>query len=317
VGAGFPASQHSRGIAVLNCDGHDQTNDPFFTGQSDWDVWERNLAHASGAADGHGIYLSNGSDWNIVRFNEAYDNSAADLQINADPGFTCDEEGIPFTDARCDAVAGTGEGGQGASDFMLIEDNFFHHGRGPGANFTSMRNSVVRNNIFAIYARHGVSFWQETDNPKLGSSDNLVLHNLFVATNRDQMIQFIVNSTRNDVRNNLFVGVTIAGAAVTANASAVAMEVDGTVAANSYVGNHYISADLTGRTIAAMETARADFDPTWFARFPTALNHDAGDFAPTATAPFLNRGALLPEAPRDRAGVTRTAPTDIGPFERP
>jgi len=35
---------------------------------------------------------------------------------------------------------------------------------------------VIRNNIFGFYPRHGVSFWQETDNPKLGSSDNKILY---------------------------------------------------------------------------------------------------------------------------------------------
>ncbi len=74
VGAGFPASEHSRGIAVLGCVGHDQDKDPFFSGQSDWNVWERNLAYGAKKGDGHGIYLSNGSDWNIVRLNSTYGN---------------------------------------------------------------------------------------------------------------------------------------------------------------------------------------------------------------------------------------------------
>ncbi len=34
VGAGYPADEHQRGIAVLNNVGHGQNKDPFFTGQS-------------------------------------------------------------------------------------------------------------------------------------------------------------------------------------------------------------------------------------------------------------------------------------------
>ncbi len=186
IGAGYAASEHSRGIAVIDCKGHDQDRDPFFSGQADWAVWERNVAYGAKAGDGHGIYLSNGGDWNIVRYNETYGNVSSDFQINADPDSTCKEVGIPFNDPRCDAYAGTGEGGQGASDYFLVDSNYFHHGAatGSGANFTSVRRSVIRNNIFGFYPRHGVSFWQETDNPKLGSSDNKILHNLFITTGR-------------------------------------------------------------------------------------------------------------------------------------
>ena len=87
IGAGYAASQHSRGIAVIDCKGHDQDRDPFFSGQSDWAVWERNVAHGAKTGDGHGIYLSNGGDWNIVRYNETYGNVSSDFQINADPDF--------------------------------------------------------------------------------------------------------------------------------------------------------------------------------------------------------------------------------------
>ena len=90
-------------------------------------------AFGAKAGDGHGIYLSNGSDWNIVRFNETYANVSSDFQINADPASTCKEVGIPFNDPRCDAYAGTGEGGQGASDYFLVDSNYFHHGVGQGS----------------------------------------------------------------------------------------------------------------------------------------------------------------------------------------
>ncbi len=309
VGADYASSQHQRGVAVLHCDGHGQNKDPFFTGASDWLVIERCLGHDAGTGDGHGIYLSNGSDWNIVRFNELWNNRSSDFQINADPASTCTDVGIDVSTPDCDAVAGTpGDGGRGASDFMLVEGNYFHDGLAQGANFTSARNGVVRDNIFAVYAKHGVSFWQETSNPRLGASGNYVAHNLFVATvaNR-QMLQFVEHSDRNVVENNVFVG---------AGTGCLAMEVDDTVGANVYTRNAYYSATLSGRTPNATEL-QGTLDKAWFRAFPTAATNDPTVFQPTASAPFLDQGALLPAVTLDREGTARKAPTDLGPFERP
>jgi hypothetical protein len=97
---------------------------------------------------GHGIHISNGSDWNIVRFNETFGNVSSDFRINAGPLEMCKEEGIAVDDPRCDAY--TGEGGRGAGDHFLVDGNYFHHGLGPGPNFTSVRRSLIRNNISAI-----------------------------------------------------------------------------------------------------------------------------------------------------------------------
>jgi len=98
IGAGFPQSQHARGIAVIDNNGHDQERDPFFSAQVDWATWERNVASGAKSGDGHGFYLSNGGDWNIVRYNETHSNVSSDFQINSDPASTCKEVGIPFND---------------------------------------------------------------------------------------------------------------------------------------------------------------------------------------------------------------------------
>lgn len=317
IGAGFPASQHARGIAVMNNNGHDQDRDPFFSAQVDWAVWERNVASGAKAGDGHGMYLSNGGDWNIVRYNETHSNVSSDFQINADPESTCKEVGIPFNDPRCDAYAGAGEGGQGASDYFLVESNYFHHGagNGSGANFTSVRRSVIRNNIFGFYnTRHGVSFWQETDNPKLGSSDNKILHNLFITTQR-HAVQFKANSTRNEFANNVILGVQIEGGTARANPSALLMEVDETVRDNAYRQNLYVSGKFEGREPNGQEIVRPDFSPGWFAKFPSTLNRDPNDFKPLTGAPFLDVGTLTRDAPVDRYGTPRTDRIDLGPIQ--
>ena len=314
VGEGYDASQHSRGIAVLRSTGNDQDRDPFFSGQSDWNVWEANLGFGAKKDDGHGIYISNGSDWNIVRFNETYGNVSSDFQINADPASTCADEGIPYDDARCDAYAGEGEGGRGASDYFLVEGNYFHDGASAGPNFTSVRRSVVRNNVFGPQARHNVSFWQETDNPKLGSSDNKVLHNLFITTGKHG-VQFSVHSTRNLFANNVLVGVTIDGGTVAANPAALLMEVDETAGDNVYRGNLYVSGKLEGREPGSEEAARDDFSAGWFAKFPSAVGGSPNDFTPTGNSPTLGAGKILADAPADRNGVARAGDVDLGPIE--
>ncbi len=252
VGADYAARQHSRGIAVMNSLIDGQTHDGVLTGASDWDVFENNIVSNSGDADGHGVYLSNGSDFNIVRGNDLFGNQGATFQINADPLSTCDS---PVASEACDAVAGTGDGGRGASDFMLVENNYFHHGTAQGSNFTSVRYSTVRNNVFASWGRHGVSFWSETADPgdrnlfdpKLGSHHNRVHHNLFASTNDSQMLQFIANSNDCDVRNNLFIGMAVSGGTVRARPSATWMETDETVKRNVYENN---AASRSGRARA-------------------------------------------------------------------
>ncbi len=315
IGLGHPASEHARGIAVLNNNGHDQDRDPFFSAQVDWAVWENNIAHGAGKGDGHGMYLSNGGDWNIVRFNETFNNVSSDFQINPDPASTCAEVNVAFNDPRCDAFAGEGEGGQGASDYFLVDGNYFHDSE-IGPNFTSVRRSIVRNNIFGPQKRHNASFWQETDNAKLASTDNKVLHNLFITTQR-HAVKFEAGSTRNVFANNMLLGIAHDGGKAVANPKALLMEVDGSAGDNAYRDNLYISGHLEGRDLGEGEIARADFDPAWFARFPTELNHDPNNFASAAGAPMLGKGKLSPDAPADRNGRARANSATLGPIETP
>ncbi len=315
IGEGYPASQHSRGIAVLNCNSHDQDRDPFFSGASDWAVWEGNIAYGAKKGDGHGIYLSNGSDWNIVRFNQTFGNVSSDFQINADPELDLQGGGDPRTKIHATPTPEPAKAARAPATTSSVDSNYFHHGAatGSGANFTSVRRSIVRNNIFGLYARHGVSFWQETDNPKLGSSDNKIVHNLFVSTGRHG-VKFENKSTRNEFTNNVLLGVRIDGGTVAANPSALLMEVDATVGENIYRSNLYVSGKLEGREPGKQETALAEFSPNWFARLPAAMNHNPGDFRPSAEAPFLGKGALSAAAPADREGRPRSGAVDLGPM---
>ncbi len=314
VGMAYAASGHQKGIAVLNNRIGNQYKDPIFSGQSDWMVVEGNTAFGAGRGDGHGIYLSNGGDWLIVRNNELYDNSSSDFQINADPISTCAEDNIPYDDPRCDGSALQGLG-QGVTEFALVENNYFHNSN-TGPNLTSVRNSVFRNNIIGPYDRHGTSFWQETDNPRLGSSDNRIEHNLFIGANRRHVLQSINHSDRNHIRNNIFVGYSRSGDSVVANPASVLVEIDpDTVRQNVFSGNVYIGGVFSGFTPAEGELRLQRFDPAWFSRFPADGRGKAEDFRPGAGAPFVDKGRLLVTTPADREGRPRRNPVNPGPWE--
>ena len=313
VGLGYDASAHSRGIAVLGNIGHDQERDPFFSGQSDWNIWEGNLAYGARKGDGHGLYISNGSDWNIVRFNETHSNASSGFQVNADPASACGEDGIAVDDPACDSYAGTGEGGRGGSDYFLIENNYFHHDA-VGSNFTSMRRSVVRNNVFGLQERHNVSFWQETDNPRLGSSDNSVLHNLFLSSGKHG-VQFTANSSRNIFKNNVLLGVTISADGPVKAPKALLMEIDEAAKESVFASNFYGAGYIEGRVPNSSEIEIPDFSVEWFKGFPISAEGDVMGFAPTSKSPYLDRGVPLMDAVQDRNGAPRTTPTELGPLE--
>lgn len=315
VGRGFPASEHSRGIAMLNSEGHDQQRDPFKTSQSDWTVIEGNLGYGAQKGDGHGIYISGGSDWGIVRSNTTHSNESSDLQINADPASACQEAGVPFDDPRCDAFAGEGEGGQGASDYFLVEGNYCHRSN-VGPNFTSLRRSVIRNNIFGPQVRHNASFWQETDNPKLGSSGNKILHNLFITMKR-HALKFENHSGGNVLTGNIVIGVSIEGTKVTSNPTALLVETDATSGDNTATGNVYGPGKFEGRAPGAADKVLTELNPQWFTAFRIDINGAAAGFTPAQGAPFLAIVQRSPDAPADMSGAARSNPTDAGPFEVP
>jgi hypothetical protein len=313
VGDDFTASGHQKGIAVLNVDAGHQSKDPIFSGQSDWMVVEGNVAHHAGSGDGHGVYLSNGSDWLVARFNETFSNVNADFQINADPIYTCTDEGVSETDPECDGPAAQGQG-RGASEFVLFEGNYLHNDR-IGPNFTSVRNSVMKNNVIGFFERHGTSFWQETTNPKLGSHHNVVEHNLFVGTNSQHVVQFIEHSGNNVFKNNVVVGVNASGTA--ASTSPVLLEIGSTATGMDFANNYYVSGQFDGHTLASDETRGTSFDARWWGNFKTDGSGAIDGFKPAAGAPFLDRAQKLAEVPTDRNGTPRNNPADLGPFELP
>ncbi|WP_293680668.1 right-handed parallel beta-helix repeat-containing protein [Thiolapillus sp.] len=312
---GYETHYHQKGVAILNNHISGQYKDPILSGGSDWIVVENNIAHGAGSGDGHGIYLSNGGDWMIVRNNETYDNPSSDFQINADPISTCDDEGISYDDPLCDGSA-LDSLGAGVSEFNLIEANYFHDGS-IGPNLTSVRNSVFRNNIIGFYSRHGTSFWQETDNPKLGSANNLIEHNLFMGESSSHVLQFINHSGNNTVRNNVLLAVSRSDTSVSVRSNTLLLEQDSTTEGkNNVAGNYFVGGYFEGFSPGSSDFSDTNFDASWFVDFPYAGSIAKVEaFKPVANAPIAGVGELLSSTPKDRSGVVRVNPTDLGPWQ--
>ncbi len=293
VGLGHESAAHQVGIAISDNEVFDQYRDPLFSGQSDWMVVQGNVAHGAGSGDGHGIYLSNGGDWMIIRDNELFDNASSDFQINADPESTCRNAGVDYRDPVCDGSARQGLG-QGVSEFILVENNYFHngyHNTSSGPNFTSVRNSIVRGNIFAFYSRHGTSFWQETENPKLGSSENQIHHNLFIGETRNRhVLQFINHSDHNEVHHNVLLGVTLSEGAAEANSHVILVEADETSVHNHFRDNIYIGGHFSGHLPSSREIRLERFDPAWFQAFPFDRMGAASSFRQADQSPLTGNG---------------------------
>ena len=312
---GYATSEHQEGIAILNNRISGQYKDPILSGGSDWIVVENNIASDSGKGDGHGIYLSNGGDWMIVRKNETFNTPSSDFQINADPISTCEDEGIKYSNAKCNGSALDGLGA-GVSEFILVEANYFHDSS-VGPNLTSVRNSVFRNNVVAFHSRHGTSFWQETNNAKLGSSNNIVEHNLFIGEKSGHVLQFINKSVDNQVRNNLLLAVTRKDASVNARSNTLLLEQDrSTEETNEITGNYFVGGYFEYFSPDATNVVDDSFDTSWHTTFPLAGDiAQQEDFKPTSDAPFVGIGLLLDTTPHDIEDTSRTDPTDLGPWQ--
>ena len=305
---GYANTQYVLGIAILNNDGHNQCSDPIFTGQASWLVVENNDTYDSGKcptgnSDGHGVYLSNGGDFVIFRFNDIWGNLSSDFQINSDPISTC--AGDLDTDAVCDGNAFNGFEGKGISEFYWIEGNYMHNGGAQGPNFTGVRNAVITRNVVAFMATHGVSFWQESDktspaglNSDLASSHNLIEGNVFLNDPKQasgggrHVLQIIKSANGNEFINNIIAGGRIVdGNAFVADNSVVLVEIDNLSADNTFAGNCVIGSSNfdEGSTAQWPRTLGVDWftdiDPSWFANFPYDKMGSIEDWNVTASAP--------------------------------
>ena len=191
VGAGYAASQHSRGIAVLNSNGHDQDRDPFFSGQADWAVWEGNVATARKRATATASTSATAATGT---------SSASTRPTRMSPA-TSRSTPIPPPPARRSASRSTTR----AATPMPAPAKAAR-ARATTSSSTRTTSTTARTARAELHERApqrrpqqhfrlpepGTTcrFWQETDNPRLGSSENRIVHNLFITTGR-HAVQFV------------------------------------------------------------------------------------------------------------------------------
>ncbi|MCW5890251.1 MAG: right-handed parallel beta-helix repeat-containing protein [bacterium] len=152
------------------------------TGHVDDVLIEHNEAY--GAADEHGIYVSNACDRPVVRYNVVHHNVGNGLHFNGDASF----------------------GGDGIVENALVEGNVIYENGfpkgGSGINMDGGVNGVIRNNL--LYANHasGISLYRiDAAAPSTG---NLVVNNTIIqASDARWAINIRDGSTGNTVRNNI------------------------------------------------------------------------------------------------------------------
>lgn len=159
-----------------------------FTDYSDYSLLEKNECSYSG--DEHGIYVSNSSDFPIIRGNRVHHNSSSGIQINADPAM---------------------EDGDGITTGAIIERNIvFENGRGGGAaiNLASVRNSFIRNNILYKNYAGGIACWADGNGPAWGCKNNRFYNNTVYFRNTEGRwaISLKEGSSGNLIRNNILCG---------------------------------------------------------------------------------------------------------------
>jgi hypothetical protein len=175
-------------VTVKNCVFANNGTWGIFTDYSNHSVLEGNECRYSGAE--HGIYVSNSSDYPVIRGNICHHNYASGIQINADPAMP---------------------DGDGISTGALIEKNVvYENGRsgGAGINLASVRNSIIRNNLIYNNYAGGIAAWADGNGPDWGCKNNRIYNNtIFFRRGEGRWaVSFKEGSSGNDVRNNILCG---------------------------------------------------------------------------------------------------------------
>lgn len=159
-------------VVIRNCHVHHHGNRCIFSGHYNRITIEECLIH--GAADEHGVYLSNSGDDHVIRRNVIHSNAAAGIHLNADAS----------------------EGGDGVMTGLLVEANVIFNnavganyidingtpqtrpGGGSGINCDGVRDSRIVSNL--LYGNHasGISLYRIDG--LLGAGNNVVANNTVV-----------------------------------------------------------------------------------------------------------------------------------------
>jgi len=291
-------SQH---VTVRNCTFANNTTWGLFTDFSDYTTVEN--CESYGAAEEHGIYISNSSDYPTIRGNRLHNNNGCGLHMNGDASM----------------------GGDGIISHALVENNTIYEngtGGGSGINMDGVTDSVVRNNL--LYNNHasGISLYQIDGGS--GSHDNRVLNNTIMMPDNSRWGINIPDSdpenpasspsSQNNLFNNIIYNYDDWRGSIVIGLSALSgFESDYNVVMDRF------STDDGGTRLTLTQWRALGYDQHSIIATPSQLfvNAPAADYHLTPGSPAIDKGTTLNDVPTDLEGNPRPSGTayDIGAYE--
>jgi hypothetical protein len=288
-------------VTVRNCTFANNGTWGLFTDFSDYTTVED--CESYGAADEHGIYISNSSDHPTIRGNRLHHNNSCGLHMNGDISMS----------------------GDGIISYALIEDNIIYENGvagGSGINMDGVTHSLIRNNL--LYDNHasGISIYQI--NGGSGSHDNRVLNNTIVMPSDGRWGINIPEfdpenpvgspSSHNKLFNNIIYNYhSWHGSIFVAPSAQNGFESDYNVLVNR------LSATDDGSYITLAQWQALGYDMHSLIATPAQLfvNASADDYHLKAGSPAINVGTLLGDVTDDLEGNPRpVGPAyDVGAYE--
>jgi hypothetical protein len=177
--AGIRAAGQSEGDVIENNDVSDCGTWAIFTAFANGAQILNNVA--SNSQTQHGIYVSNSSDYDVVKGNTVFGNADCGIQFNGDAS----------------------QGGDGIMSHAVIQDNIIYNNGANGGsaiNCDGVQNSLIANNL--LYDNHasGISLFQEDGGGP--SSNDVVVNNTIVNAADSRWSLNIQNGGVNDTAYN-------------------------------------------------------------------------------------------------------------------
>lgn len=246
-------------------------------------------------SSGHGIYISNGSVFPIVRFNKIMLNGSQGIHVNGDL------ESDPA--------------GSGIITGATIDSNILGNNVNNAINCDGMQFSSVQNNIIygTTTAKHGISLYFIT--AKEGSKNNVICNNTIVLpSSSGSAIQIALQSTDNKVFNNILIGGAGGCISISDNSRA------GFQSDYNIVSNHFERyEDGTVSTLAQWQGTGQDIHSKIATQAELFVNPSGTDFVPSQTSPVVNMGVssfsggIAPT--QDALSMLRIGNPDVGAVE--
>ncbi len=265
-------------VTIRNCILKDNGTWGIFTDYSDYSLLERN--ECRGSREEHGIYVSNSSDYPIIRENTVYDNAGCGIQINADPAM---------------------EEGDGITTGALVERNIiYRNGQNGGAaiNLASVRDSIIRNNLIYNNYAGGIAGWGDGNGPAWGCKNNKIYNNtIYFASGEGRWaISLKEGSSGCNIRNNILCGGR-RGAFEHSSDSLVGLSMDYNVLYSADLDSVVTNEDTdVWYALSEWQTASGQ-DSHSFTVGPEAIfvNHIKADFHLRTGSPCIDAGDPAPE----------------------